>query len=99
MNKTSKIIIAVLVIIILILLARFVIFKTQIDAWELGLQRIDTWEAQYKSEHPNASKQEIDAAFKSGIQNMSDWKDQYKKDHPDATDTEVDAAFNSSFNS
>jgi len=84
----------VLIIVAVLLLGRFVIFKEQFDKWGEGLQRIESWQTQYKKDHPGATKEEMDAAFESGMGNISVWKSQYKQEHPEATDAEVDAAFN-----
>lgn len=93
MNKTSKIIIAILVIIILAFISRYIIFKNQFDAWSQGLERINTWETQYKVEHPNATKSETNAAFNNSIGNIETWKENYKQEHPNATDAQINAAF------
>jgi hypothetical protein len=97
MSKTSKTIIIILVIIVVGLLSRYVIFKNQIDAWGQGLDRISAWQTDYKKQHPNATKEEMDAAFNSGIDNIQKWKDDYKVQNPNATDAEVDAAFNATW--
>lgn len=94
MSKTLRYIIAGIGALVLIaLLARYVIFKEQFDEWGRGLERIDAWQEQYKQDHPNATKAEMDAAFQAGIQGIEQWQANYKKDHPNATKAEMDAAF------
>lgn len=94
MNKTSKIIIGILVVLVLVLLARYVVFKGSFDKWGNDLERIGTWQDDYKKQHPDATKEETDAAFESGIANLEKWKVEYKQKNPDATDAQIDAAFN-----
>ncbi len=97
MTKTHKIIIGVLVVIVLALLARYVVFAEQFDEWGAGLERISDWEENYRREHPNATDEEVDAAFEAGIANIKVWKEQYKRDNPGATDADADAAFNAAW--
>lgn len=85
--------IAVVAVIAVLLLARYVVFADQFEEWGEGLQKIEDWQTQYKKDHPNATKAEMDAAFDAGIQGIKDWQDQYQKDHPGATKAEMDAAF------
>lgn len=94
MNSTTKnVLIAIVVIIVALVLARYTIFKDAIDEWGAGLERIGAWEDQYRRENPDATDEQVDAAFRAGIANIEVWKAQYKKDHPEATDAEVNAAF------
>jgi hypothetical protein len=95
--NTKNIIIGLLVIIVVGLLARYVVFKEQFNEWGEGLERVGQWEEDYRSEHPNATDAEVDAAFKSGIADITVWKEQYKQEHPGATDADADAAFNAAW--
>lgn len=88
----------ILVIAVLVLLARFVVFKKQFDNWEEGIDRIDTWEVEYKKEHPNATKEDTDKAFDDGMSSLKKWQDEYMKNNPGATKAEMDAAFNAAWN-
>jgi hypothetical protein len=92
-----NIIISLVIIIALALLARYVVFKKQIDNWGAGLERISAWQDEYRKAHPGASKEEVDAAFKASIANIQLWQAQYKKEHPGATKAEMDAAFSAMF--
>ncbi len=94
MKKTHKIIGVVLVIIAVGLLARFVVFKTQFDNWGTGLERIDSWQEDYMTAHPNATKEDMKRDFDTSMANLKEWEDAYKSTHPGATSAEVDAAFN-----
>lgn len=85
--------VGVLIFIVVLLVARFVIFKEQFDRWGEGLERIGSWEADYKQKNPEATKAEMDADFNSSMESLEKWQDAYKQEHPDATDAEVDAAF------
>ena len=98
-NQTLKIILIVIgVIIIAFVLARYVVFKSQFEEFGAGIQRIEQWQTEYKRTHPDATKEEMNAAFKSGIDNLSQWKTDYKNANPGATDAEADAAFNELWN-
>lgn len=94
---TRNIIIGIVVIIALALLARYVIFKDKFEQWGAGLERIGTWQENYKRQHPGATKQEVDAAFEASIANLKVWQERYKQEHPNATKAEMDAAFNAQF--
>lgn len=91
--NTKNIAIAVLVIIVLALFARYVVFKEQFNEWGDGLERVGEWEDNYRTENPNASDEEVEAAFDSGIAEITLWKERYKQENPGATDAEADAAF------
>lgn len=95
-SKTGTIIAWILGVILAIIalgvLARYTFLREQFDKLETGLNNIAKWEQDYKATHPNATKAEIDAAFKSGIADMENWKQDYKAQHPGATDAEADAA-------
>lgn len=93
MTKIQKILMAVLIIVVVFLLARFVVFKAQFDKWGEGLKKIDSWQENYKATHPNATKEDMSEAFDKGISNLKEWQETYKSDHPGATDAEVDTAF------
>lgn len=95
--NTKNVLIAVLVLIVVALLARYVVFKDQIDQWGQGLERIDAWEQNYRAEHPDATDAEVDAAFDAGIANIKVWKERYLQEHPDATEADADAAFNAAW--
>lgn len=97
MTKSSKIIITILTIIVLALLARYVVFKEKFDEMGAGLQRIENWQNDYKAKNPNATKEEMDAAFDGGMANMKVWKEKYKQDNPNATDADADAALKAQF--
>jgi hypothetical protein len=97
MTKAQKIGMWIVIIVAVLLLCRFVIFKKQFDAWGEGLQRIGSWQDQYKKDHPEATKEEMDAAFKTGVDNIAVWKSQYKQEHPQATNAEADAAFDAAW--
>ncbi len=96
-TSTKNIVIGILIIIVLVLLARFVVFKSQFENFGKGLERIGTWQDDYKKDHPNASKQEMDAAFETNMASLKLWQTKYKDEHPDATKAEMDAAFNAAF--
>ena len=98
MKKYKNTIIVILSILLIILLIRFVIFKNQFEKLGEGLKRVDIWQENYKKEHPDATKQDMDAAFKAGITNIDVWQENYKKEHPDATDEDVSTAFNNAWN-
>ncbi len=90
-------IIVLLVVLVAVLLARFVVFKEQFDQMGEGLQRIETWENDYRRANPDATDEQVDAAFEAAIANLKVWQAQYMKDHPDATKAEMDAAFSAMF--
>ena len=56
-------IIVIIILVAVILLARYVVFKDKFEEMGEGLERIGTWQENYKREHPNATKAEMDAAF------------------------------------
>ena len=89
----KNIVIGILVAIVTALLARYVIFREEIDAWGEGLERIGDWQEEYRRQNPDATDAEMDAAFEEGIRNIEAWKAQYRNEHPDATEAEIDAAF------
>lgn len=97
MTKSSKIIITILTLIVLALLARYVVFKEKFDEMGAGLQRIENWQNEYKANNPNATEEEMDAAFEAGMSNITVWKEKYKQSNPTATDEEIDAAFDAQF--
>lgn len=88
MAKKHKILIIILVVIIAILTFR-VVFDSKFD----DLDNLIQWEKEYKIANPDATKEEIDNAFKEGFKGLEKWTENYKKDHPDATDAEIDQAF------
>lgn len=94
MNKNTKTVFIVVLSILVILLVARVVFNKQFDEWGNGLKKIEIWQDQYKKDHPNATEDDMNTAFKSGMQGLETWKKGYLLDHPDATDTEVEAAFN-----
>jgi len=94
-KDTSKnVMIAVLLLIVALVLLRYTVFSEKIDQRREGLQNIQTWEDQYRADHPNATDEEVDAAFRSSIDALQERKDNYKKEHPGATDEDADKAFN-----
>lgn len=97
MTKTQKTLMVILIILVVGLLARLVFFKDQFDKWSEGLNNVSTWQKQYKAEHPNATKEDMNNAFDENMTKLKEWQDQYKVEHPGATDAEVDAAFNAQF--
>ncbi len=98
MNKTSKIVIIILIVICTLLLIRFVVFKKAFDQFGKDLENMGTWEKDYKKEHPDATKAEIDAAFTSSMDGLKKWQDSYKQEHPNATKSEIDTAFKAQWN-
>lgn len=92
-KNTKHIILAVLTLIVVVLAARYVVFKDRFEEWGQGLERIEDWERNYRAEHPDATDAEVEAAFDAGIADIRVWKERYKREHPGATDTEADAAF------
>lgn len=97
MKTSHKVLLGILVVIILAGLARYVIFADQFNEWGAGLERISDWEEKYRNEHPNATDEEVDAAFKAGMANITVWMEQYKQEHPGATDADAEAAFNAAW--
>lgn len=93
MKKNNKIIITVIVAVVLVFLAVRVVFDKQFDEWGDGLEKIGIWQDQYKKDHPNATKAEMDAAFDGWMQGLVKWKADYMRDNPGATDAQADAAF------
>lgn len=79
------------------LLARFVLFREQFDNWSAGLERIGQWQDNYKTEHPEATKDQMDTQFRISIEALEKWKADYKAGHPNATDAEVSAAFDAAW--
>lgn len=98
MNKNTKIVIIVLLSLAVMLLAARVVFDKQFDEWGNGLKKIETWQDQYKKDHPDASKDEMDRDFKSGMQGLENWKKEFLRDHPDATEDEIKEAFDAIWN-
>lgn len=97
-NGTAKnVAIVVLSLLVIGLLARYVFFKDQVEARWAWLQRIEDWKQTYKTQHPNATDAEMDAAFKQSINDLSKWKADYKASHPWSTDADADAAFNAAW--
>lgn len=92
MKNIHYIIIAVLGILVLLLLARYVVFDEQFEEWGEGVERIGEWEENYRTENPNATDAEVDAAFEAGIAEMDLWIESYKRENPGATDAEAEAA-------
>lgn len=94
MSKPLRYTLSILgILILMLLLIRYVFFKEQFNEWGRGLERVGAWQEQYKQDHPNATKEEMDNAFDEGINSIEVWQTQYKKDHPTATKAEMDAAF------
>lgn len=85
--------IVVLIIVAAFLLCRYVLFAEAFDKWGEGLENISKWQQDYKAEHPDATKEQMDAAFSQGIANLEKWRADYKAANPGATDEEVDAAW------
>lgn len=99
LSKTSKnVLIAIGVVIVALILARYTIFKDAVDEWGEGLERIGAWEDQYRQQNPNATDEEVDAAFRAGIANIEAWQEQYRREHPGATEAEMNAAFEAMWN-
>lgn len=90
----EKLLTGILILAIIGLLARFIFFKEQIDEWEKGLERMEQWKEDYREDHPNASKDEVENALKDSLDNLGQWREDYKKAHPDATEEEIDQAWN-----
>ena len=101
MNKSSgkqTALIVILTLLVVGLLARYVFFKDAIDQRGKDLENLGQREAQYKKDHPNATKADIDAAFKEGMNSMDQRKEDYKTQNPGATDADADAALQEAFN-
>ncbi len=94
MTKIQKIIFGLLIFIVIVLLCRFVFFKEHFDQWGQNLEKLESWQLEYKKQHPDASDAQMDADFNASMSQLKAWEDTYKKEHPDATDAEIDAAFN-----
>ena len=62
-----------------------------------NFQNLIEWEKNYKSEHPNATDEEVeqafDEAFDEAFAGLDKWVTDYKIAHPNATDEEVNQAF------
>ncbi len=98
MSKSEKkLLIILLGLVIIGLLARYVVFKDAIDQRWADLEKLGQREEQYKKDHPNATKADMDAAFKDGIDTMSQRKEDWKADHPGASDADADAALEEAF--
>ena len=97
MKKSHKIVLGVLAVIVLLIIARYTVFADQFDEWGAGVERISEWEQEYRSKNPNATDEEVDAAFDAGIANIKIWMEQYKQEHPGATDADAEAAFNAAW--
>lgn len=97
MTKLQKILMAVLIVIVIVLLARFVVFKKQFDNWGEGLKQVGSWQENYKASNPNATKKDVGDAFDKDMAGLKEWKNKYKSEHPDATEVEIEAAFNAAW--
>ena len=89
--------IGLLIVLVLALLARYVVFRTQFEEWGAGLQRIEQWQQEYKAQNPDTTDEQMETDFRTGIEALEAWKVQYKKENPNATDAEVDAAFDAAW--
>lgn len=98
MTKTQKILMTALIVVVVVLVARFVVFKSQFDKWGEGLERVDSWQNDYKAEHPNATTEDMNKDFDKGMANLKVWQDKYKSEHPNATDVEMNTAFEAQWN-
>lgn len=96
-TSTRNILIACGAVVLLLIVARYTVFKEQVDAYGAGLQRVGEWEDGYKAQHPGATKEETSAAFRINMTALKEWQAKYKQDHPGATDEEMNAAFNAQF--
>ncbi len=94
-TRTALLIIGGIIIVALAL--RYVVLKERFDEAKAGLERIGTWQDDYRTAHPGASDEEVDAAFKASMANIELWQAKYKQEHPDASKAEMDAAFNAMF--
>lgn len=92
-SNKSKIIIAVLVIVVVLLSVR-VIFDSKFDKFGSDLENLGKWKADYLEKHPDATDEEVNKAFNEGIDGLVKWKEDYLEKHPGATDEEVNEAFN-----
>ncbi len=97
MKTSHKILLGVLIVIALALLARYVVFADQFEEWGAGLERIGEWEQDYRANNPDATDEEVDAAFKSDMAQISLWMERYKAENPGATDADAEAAFNAAW--
>ncbi len=79
-SKYSKIIIAVLVILVILLSVRL-IFDSKFDDFDKFIETRDNYEG---------GPEKFDEDFQELIQ----WEKDYRKEHPNATDKEVNEAFN-----
>ncbi len=97
MTTTYKVILAVVALILIAIVARYTVFADEFNEWGAGLERISEWEEDYRAKNPNATDEEVDAAFRSGMASITVWIEQYKQEHPGATDAEAEAAFNAAW--
>ena len=98
MNKASKnVLMIILGLVVAGVLARFVFFKDEFEQRSADMEKLGQWEAQYKADHPNATKADMDAAFKDGIDTMAQRKTDWLADHPGATEAEADVALEEAF--
>lgn len=94
-NHTIKIVLVSLgVLVALFVLARYVVFKNEFEEFGDGLERIEQWQTEYKRNNPEASKEEMDAAFRAGIEDLDKWKLDYMAANPGATEEDAEAEFN-----
>jgi len=98
MKNLHKLLIGALVLIVILLLARYVVFADRFEKWEEGVERVGEWQETYRQEHPGATDAEVEAAFEAGIADIKVWKEKYKREHPGATDADADAAFQAAWN-
>ena len=96
-TTTRNILLIIGGIIVVTLALRYVILRERFDQAKAGLERIGTWQDDYRKAHPGASDEEVDAAFKASMANIELWQTKYKQDHPNASKAEMDAAFTAMF--
>lgn len=98
-NRALRVIMLIIgLILVLFLLARYIFIKQEVDEYSAGLEQIEQWQTEYKRTHPNASKEEMDQAFRAGIDNFEKWKSDYKSANPGATNSDAEAEFNRLWN-
>ncbi|MGL5830791.1 MAG: hypothetical protein ACRCZE_01435 [Candidatus Altimarinota bacterium] len=92
------VLIAIVVLVGGFLLCRYVFFAEAFDKWGEGLENISEWQENYKAENPEATKEQMDAAFSQGIADLEKWRADYKAANPGATEEDVDAAWRKAWN-
>lgn len=93
-----KIITIILIIGLVWLFIKLVFFGEKLNEYGASLDTMDQRKQQYTTQNPNATSEQVDAAFEKGLSDIEQRKAFYKIDNPWASDKDAERALDKAYN-